>query len=50
MAQWVAFSKGGQSGFGQVVGDHVMVYEGGMFAEPRNTGTEILLTPSCAAT
>jgi len=44
MAQWIAFSHKGKPGFGQVVGDRVMVYEGEMFAGPRSSGTEIALT------
>jgi len=44
MAQWIAFSHKDKPGFGQVVGDRVMVYEGEMFVQPRGTGTEIALT------
>ena len=39
MAQWIAFTQNGKSGFGQIEGDRVAVYEGDMFAETRRTNT-----------
>lgn len=43
MAHWIAFIHAGKPGFGQVVGDRVMVHEGELFADPRSSGTEIPL-------
>lgn len=43
MAQWIAYTHGGKPGFGQVVGERVVVYEGDMFAAPRKAGTELAL-------
>lgn len=43
MAQWMKFFHAGKPGFGQVVGDRIMVYEGELFADPRNSGAEIAL-------
>ena len=43
MALWIAFTHDGKSGFGQVEGDSVIVYEGDMFAGPGRTGVELAL-------
>jgi len=43
MALWIAYTHNGKSGFGQVEGERVMVYEGEMFVEPRRAGTDIAL-------
>ncbi len=37
MAQWISFIHNGKSGFGQIEGDRVAVYEGSLFAEARRT-------------
>ncbi len=34
MAQWIAFTHQGKSGFGQVEGDRIAVFEGDMFVDP----------------
>jgi 2-keto-4-pentenoate hydratase/2-oxohepta-3-ene-1,7-dioic acid hydratase in catechol pathway len=43
MAQWIAFTHHGKPGFGQVEGDRVIVYEGGLFAGPGRAGTDLAL-------
>lgn len=39
MAQWIAFTHNGKSGFGQIENGRVVVYEGDMFAETHRTNT-----------
>lgn len=43
MAQWIAFTHLGKSGFGQVEGDRIAVFEGDMFAGHCRTGQGIAL-------
>ena len=43
MAQWIAYTCGGKSGFGRVEGDKVIAHDGDMFGEPRSAGAEIAL-------
>lgn len=43
MAHWIAFTRQGKPGFGQVEGDSVIVYEGDMFASPRKSAAELAL-------
>ena len=43
MTQWIAYTHHEKSGFGQVEGDRVVVYEGDMFDGPRGTGAELAL-------
>jgi 2-keto-4-pentenoate hydratase/2-oxohepta-3-ene-1,7-dioic acid hydratase in catechol pathway len=43
MAQWIAFTHNGKSGFGQIEGDRVVVYEGDIFAETRQTNTTLAI-------
>jgi 2-keto-4-pentenoate hydratase/2-oxohepta-3-ene-1,7-dioic acid hydratase in catechol pathway len=43
MTKWITFAHGGKSGFGQVAGDQVVVYEGEMFAAQRKSGVELAL-------
>ena len=43
MAQWISYTRAGDSGFGQVERDRIKVWEGDMFSVPRPTATEIAL-------
>jgi 2-keto-4-pentenoate hydratase/2-oxohepta-3-ene-1,7-dioic acid hydratase in catechol pathway len=44
MAQWIAFKHDGKSGFGQIEGDRVAVYEGDIFSGARRTNTVLNIT------
>jgi 2-keto-4-pentenoate hydratase/2-oxohepta-3-ene-1,7-dioic acid hydratase in catechol pathway len=43
MAQWITFTHNGMLGLGQVEGERVIVYEGGVFSGPRKAGADIAL-------
>jgi 2-keto-4-pentenoate hydratase/2-oxohepta-3-ene-1,7-dioic acid hydratase in catechol pathway len=43
MAQWLRFQYQGKSGFGQVQGEHIAVYTGELFNQPKATGETLKL-------
>lgn len=43
MALWITFTNNGNSGFGQLEGDRIVVYEGNMFSEFRRSSADISL-------
>lgn len=43
MAQWLRFQHQGKTGLGQVLGDHIAVYQGDLFNNPQSTGEMLAL-------
>lgn len=43
MAQWLRFQNQGKSGLGQVQGEHIAVYSGELFHDPKPTGETLKL-------
>jgi 2-keto-4-pentenoate hydratase/2-oxohepta-3-ene-1,7-dioic acid hydratase in catechol pathway len=43
MAQWLRYQHQGKSGLGQVQGDHIAVYTGDLFNQPKATGETLKL-------
>ncbi|CAM3736677.1 fumarylacetoacetate hydrolase family protein [Polynucleobacter antarcticus] len=43
MAQWLRFQHQGKTGLGQVLGDHIAVYQGDLFNNPQSTSEMLAL-------